>query len=125
MDDITSRIALFVGLAQILALFPGVSRAGATIMGGILAGMTRKSATEFSFFLAIPTMFAATLFDLAKNYFLLSFHNTGILAIGFVAAFFSAMLAVRWLIGFISSHDFKSFAYYRIVVGLAILLIFL
>lgn len=125
MDNITFKIALMVGLSQILALFPGVSRSGATIMGGILAGMSRKASTEFSFFLAIPTMFAATLFDLSKNYSLLTINNAGILAVGFVAAFFSALLAVRWLLGFISTHDFKPFAYYRMVAGIVLLYVFL
>ncbi|OGS24682.1 MAG: undecaprenyl-diphosphatase [Elusimicrobia bacterium RIFOXYB2_FULL_48_7] len=125
MEDITFTIALIVGFAQVLALFPGVSRAGATIMGGLLAGMSRKASTEFSFLLAIPVMFAATLFDLAKNYSLLTLHDTGILAIGFVTAFFSALLAIRWLIKFVSSHDFKLLAYYRIIIGCVVFSVFL
>ncbi|MBU0952655.1 MAG: undecaprenyl-diphosphate phosphatase [Elusimicrobia bacterium] len=117
MEDITFKIALAVGLAQVLALFPGVSRSGATIMGGLLAGMSRKASTEFSFFLAIPTMLAATLFDLAKSYSLLSFSDFQMLAIGFVFAFLSALWVITWLIKFVSTHDFKPFAYYRIVFG--------
>jgi len=117
MEDITFKIALAVGLAQVLALFPGVSRSGATIMGGLMAGMSRKASTEFSFFLAIPTMLAATVFDLAKSYSVLSFSDFQLLAVGFVFAFLSAMWVINWLIKFVSTHDFKPFAYYRIVFG--------
>lgn len=118
MDAITFRIALAVGVAQICALFPGVSRSGATIMGGLLAGMNRKTATEFSFFLAIPTMIAATLFDLLKNISALNAHDMGIFAVGFITAFISALWVIRWLIKFVSHHDFRAFAYYRIAFGM-------
>jgi undecaprenyl-diphosphatase len=120
-ESITYAGAFWVGVAQVLALFPGVSRSGATIMGGLLAGMDRKTATEFSFFLAIPTMFAATLFDLAKSHAMLSRGDAGILAAGFIAAFFSGLLVVTWLIRFVATHDFKPFAYYRIVFGIILL----
>lgn len=121
LEDITITAALAVGIAQVFALCPGVSRSGATIMGGLLAGMTRQASTEFSFFLAIPTMIAATMYDLSKSYSLLSSGDAQILLIGFAAAFISALWVVRWLIKFISNHDFKSFAYYRIIFGTALL----
>lgn len=121
VEDITYRMALAVGIAQIFALFPGVSRSGATIMGALLAGMTRKTAAEFSFFLAIPTMLAATMFDLVKSIDILSVSDLAMLGVGFVSAYFSALLVIRWFIRFISSHDFKPFAYYRIVLGFILL----
>ena len=117
IDQITYRVAFAIGIAQVFALFPGVSRSGATIMGGLLAGVSRKTSTEFSFFLAIPTMFAATIFDLTRNYTILSYSDFEMLSVGFIAAFLSALWAVKWLIKFISSHDFKPFAYYRIIFG--------
>jgi len=117
VEDITFKVALSIGIAQVLALFPGVSRSGATIMGGLLAGLSRKASTEFSFFLAIPTMLAATVFELAKNYKMLSFCDFEMLAAGFITAFLSALWVVNWLIKFVSRHDFKPFAYYRILFG--------
>jgi undecaprenyl-diphosphatase len=120
-DHVDLPTALAVGLAQITALFPGVSRSGATIMGGILAGMTRRAATEFSFFLAIPTMLAATMFDLLTHFSTLSKNDLEMLAIGFVSAFFSALWVVKWLLAFVSGHDFKPFAYYRILFGTILL----
>jgi undecaprenyl-diphosphatase len=114
--------ALKVGCAQCLALIPGTSRSGATIIGGLLFGLSRKAAAEFSFFLAIPVMFAATLYDVYKNRAILEFDDIGMFATGFVAAFFSALIAVRGLIRFISNHDFTVFAWYRIVFGCVILL---
>jgi undecaprenyl-diphosphatase len=99
-------------------MIPGVSRAGATIMGGLLLGLDRRAATEFSFFLAVPTMLAASVYDLYKNWDLLSADSFLVIAVGFVAAFLSALLVVRWLIGFVSRHGFGPFAWYRIVVGL-------
>jgi undecaprenyl-diphosphatase len=113
-----------VGIAQICALFPGVSRAGATIMGGLLAGMTRKASTEFSFFLAIPTMLAATFFDLYKSMSFVTVSDMQLIAVGFVAAFISALWVVRWLLKFVSHNDFKPFAYYRIIFGGILLGIF-
>ena len=117
MESLTYRMAFWVGIAQVLSLFPGVSRSGATIMGGLLAGMNRKASTEFAFFLAIPTMFAATLFDLAKSAGSLNSSDYGTLAVGFIAAFFSGIWVVRWLIRFVSNNNFKPFAYYRIIFG--------
>jgi undecaprenyl-diphosphatase len=123
VDVLSYKTALAIGCAQVLALFPGVSRSGATIMGGLVAGLDRKTATEFSFFLAIPTMFAATLFDLAKGMDSLHLEDAGLFAVGFITSFVSALVVIKAFIGFVSNHDFKSFAYYRIVFG-AIVLIF-
>ncbi|MEY4195820.1 MAG: hypothetical protein RLZZ226_2188 [Pseudomonadota bacterium] len=109
--------ALKIGLAQSLALFPGVSRAGATIMGGLLSGLSRSAATEFSFFLAIPTMFAATLYDLYKSRELLGADDLQWIGIGFVSAFLSASVVVRVLLSYVARHDFKLFAWYRVVLG--------
>ncbi len=122
VDDMDWKHALKVGCAQCLALIPGTSRSGATIIGGLLFGLSRKAAAEFSFFLAIPIMFAATFYDVYKNRAILEFNDIGMFAVGFVAAFFSALVAVRGLIRFISNHDFTVFAWYRIVFGCVILL---
>lgn len=120
IDQMGYREALWVGIAQVLALFPGVSRSAATIMGGRLAGMGRLAATEFSFFLAIPVMLAAFCFDLYASRELLSLADLPYFALGFGVSFASAMVAVRWLLGFIASHDFTWFGWYRIAAGLAI-----
>ncbi len=125
VDDLTWHVALKVGFAQSLALFPGVSRAGATIMGGLLSGMSRPVATEFSFFLAIPTMFAATFYDLYKNLDIMRPEDIELLATGFFAAFFSAWLVIRVLLAFVSRHSFKPFAWYRILFGSLVLVYFL
>jgi undecaprenyl-diphosphatase len=117
VDHLPALTAFQIGCAQVLAMIPGVSRAGATIMGAMLVKVDRAAATEFSFFLAIPTMFAATLYDLYKNRALLSFDDMQVIAIGFVVAFLSALVVVRSLIGFVSRHGFGPFAWYRIVVG--------
>ena len=98
-------------------MIPGVSRAGATIMGALMLGVSRPAATEFSFFLAIPTMFAASAYDLYKSRGELSFDNGAVIAIGFVVAFFAALIVVRWLVDFVSRHGFGVFAWYRIVLG--------
>lgn len=121
VDDMTPLDALKLGLAQACALIPGTSRSGATIIGGLLFGMSRKAATEFSFFLAIPTLFAATAYNLYKERALLNADDLGMWAVGFVAAFVSAFLCVRWLLRYISSHDFTMFAWYRIVFGIVVL----
>jgi undecaprenyl-diphosphatase len=105
-----------------MAMFPGVSRAGATIMGGLIFGLSRKAATEFSFFLAIPTMLAATAYDLYKNWALLDLGDLPVFAVGFVASFVAAMIAVKAFLGFVSNHTFVGFAWYRIVFGLVVLL---
>ena len=122
VDEITPLDALKLGLAQAVALIPGTSRSGATIIGGLFFGLSRQAATEFSFFLAIPTLFAATIYSLYKERALLNADDLAMWAVGFVAAFVSAFLCVRWLIRFISSHDFTPFAWYRIVFGIVVLL---
>lgn len=121
VDDITSIQALQIGFAQALALVPGVSRAGATILGGMVFGLNRKVATEFSFFLAIPIMFAATGFDLLKCWRLLNAEDLMVFAIGFITAFLSALIAVKFLIRFVQTHNFVPFAWYRIVFGVVVL----
>jgi undecaprenyl-diphosphatase len=115
------RTALYIGIFQCIAMIPGVSRSGATIMGALLLGVERRTAAEFSFFLAIPTMFAATVYDLYKNRAVLSFDNSLIIAVGFVLAFVSALFVVRTFIGFVGRHGFVPFAVYRIVVGAVML----
>jgi undecaprenyl-diphosphatase len=124
IDDMTPQQALKVGFAQSLALFPGVSRAGATILGGMLFGLDRKTATGFSFFLAIPIMFAATVLDVYKSWKFLSWDDASMFAVGFVTAFLSALVAIRFLLRFVATHDFKAFAWYRIVFGAIVLLYF-
>jgi undecaprenyl-diphosphatase len=121
VDELRWTDALKLGLAQAFALIPGTSRSGATIIGGLLFGLSRKAATEFSFFLAIPTLFAASAYQLYRERALLSFEDTGMWAIGFVSAFISAFLCVRWLLRYISHHDFTPFAWYRIAFGIAVL----
>ena len=113
--------ALKVGCAQALALVPGTSRSGATIIGGMLFGMSRKAATEFSFFLAIPTLFAACVYETVKNHHMLAAADLPAFGVGFVAAFISAFLCVRWLLRYVSHHDFTPFAWYRIAFGAVIL----
>lgn len=117
VDDLNWRRALAVGFAQALAMIPGTSRSGATIIGGLFLGLSRKAAAEFSFFLAIPTMFAATAYDLYKNWRLFDAGDIPLFAIGGVASFASALLAVRILIKFVSRHDYTLFAWYRITFG--------
>ena len=121
MDDISFKQALGIGFAQTLSLFPGVSRAGATIMGAMCFGLERKAATEFSFFLAIPTMFAATSYDLLKNISYLSANDLPIFAVGFFVSFFSALFVIRAFLGFITKHTFDTFAIYRIIFGAVVL----
>ncbi|QNA90638.1 undecaprenyl-diphosphate phosphatase [Massilia sp. Dwa41.01b] len=121
VDDMTIVDALKVGCAQAFALIPGTSRSGATIIGGMLFGLSRKAATEFSFFLAIPTLLAATVYSVYKERALLSSADLPMFGIGGLAAFVSAFLCVRWLLRYISSHDFTLFAWYRIVFGVIVL----
>ena len=122
VDDMTPLDALKLGFAQALALIPGTSRSGATIIGGLLFGLSRRAATEFSFFLAIPTLIVATFYKLYKERALLNADDLAMWAVGFVAAFVSAFLCVRWLLRFISSHDFTPFAWYRIAFGIVVVL---
>ncbi len=121
VDDLDVIDALKLGLAQALALIPGTSRSGATIVGGLLFGLSRKAATEFSFFLAIPTLLVATAYQLYKERALLNTDDLGMWAVGFIAAFVSAFFCVRWLLRYISTHDFTIFAWYRILFGVAII----
>jgi undecaprenyl-diphosphatase len=122
IDDMTPLDALKVGFAQAFALVPGTSRSGATIIGGMLFGLSRKAATEFSFFLAIPTLFAATIYSLYKDRALLSMADIPLFSIGTVSAFVSAFFCVRWLLRYISTHDFTVFAWYRIVFGIIVII---
>jgi len=125
VDDMRWGDAIKIGLAQSVALFPGTSRSGATIMGGMVFGLSRTAATEFSFFLAIPTMFAAVAYDLYKNAGHLHTEDMGMIAVGFVMAFISGLAAVRFLLRYVSSHSFVGFAWYRIVFGSLVLMYFL
>jgi len=113
--------ALKVGFAQCFALIPGTSRSGATIIGGMLFGLSRKAATEFSFFLAVPTLVAAGAYDFWKHRALFEADDVGMFAVGSAAAFASAFVVVRWLIRYVATHDFKPFAWYRIAFGVVIL----
>ena len=126
VEDLSMKDAIKVGFAQCAALIPGTSRSGATIIGGMLLGLPRQVATEFSFFLAIPVIVGATVYELYKLR-----HDTGlldmagfgpVLAVGFISAFISAFFCVKWLIGYVSHHNFKPFAWYRIAFGLLVIL---
>lgn len=121
MDDMTWKDALAVGFMQCLAMIPGTSRSGATIIGGLVLGLSRRAATEFSFFLAIPTIFGATVYDLWKARADLTFDNLPGLLLGTGVSFVSALLVVHWLLKFVSGHDFKGFGWYRIAFGALIL----
>ncbi|MCB1887335.1 MAG: undecaprenyl-diphosphate phosphatase [Rhodocyclaceae bacterium] len=121
VDSMRWPDALKVGFAQAMAMVPGVSRSGATIMGGLMFGLSRKAAAEFSFFLAIPTMLAATVYDVYKNRDLLSLDDVGVIAVGFVFSFLAAMVAVRAFVRYVSNHSFAPFAWYRIGFGLFVL----
>ena len=122
VDAIKPLNAFYVGLFQCIAMIPGVSRSGATIIGGILLGFSRKTATEFSFFLAIPTIAAASFYDLYKNAADLTADNLEIIFVGLLASFFSAILVVKWFINFVSRYNFVGFGVYRIIVGILVLL---
>lgn len=122
VDDMTPWDALKVGLVQCLAMVPGTSRSGATIIGGMLLGLSRKAATDFSFFLAIPTLIGAGVYSLYKERALLSAADLPLFGVGLVFSFVSAWLCVRWLLRYISTHSFVPFAYYRIAFGIVVLL---
>ena len=122
VDDMSALDALKVGCVQCLALIPGTSRSGATIIGGMLMGFSRKCATEFSFFLGIPTLIAAGAYSLLKQRQYLELADMPMFAVGLVFAFFSALVCIRWLIRYVSTHDFTVFAWYRIVFGGIVLL---
>ena len=113
--------ALKVGIAQCFALIPGTSRSGATIIGGMLFGLSRPAATEFSFFLAVPTLCAAGAWDLWKNRALFSADDLDMFAVGITVSFASAVVVIRWLIRYVATHDFRPFAWYRIAFGIAVL----
>jgi undecaprenyl-diphosphatase len=121
VDDIRWADALKIGFAQALALIPGTSRSGATIIGAMVFGLSRRAATEFSFFLAIPTLFAATGYEFVKNRHLLAGGDLSMVGVGFVTAFVSAFFVVRGLLRYVAHHDFVPFAWYRIAFGLVIL----
>lgn len=122
MDDLTYRDALKVGLCQCLALIPGTSRSGATIIGGMYFGLSRKASTEFSFFLAIPMISAASLYSLWSAREQLEWADAGILAVGFVTSFFATFIVMRALLKFISNHTYIAFAWYRIAFGIVVML---
>ena len=121
VDDMSWRDALKIGIAQTFALIPGTSRSGATIIGGLLTGLSRRAATEFSFFLAVPTLISAGAYDAWKNRALFDAADVPMFAVGMITSFVAAFLCVRWLLRFISTHDFTVFAWYRIVFGIAVL----
>lgn len=121
VETMPAGTAAKIGIVQCLAMIPGVSRSGATIMGGLLMGLDRKTATEYSFFLAVPTMIGATVYALYKERDNLSFDQSALIVIGFLVAFISALAVVKWLVGFVSRHGFAPFAWYRIIIGSAAL----
>jgi len=121
VDDMSMLDALKVGIAQVFALIPGTSRSGATIIGGMLFGLSRQVATEFTFFLAIPTLTIAGLYSLWKERALLAGSDLGMWIVGMLASFISAFLCVRWLLRYISTHTFVPFAWYRIAFGIVVL----
>ena len=122
VDDMRGRDALKVGLVQCLAMIPGTSRSGATIIGGMLLGLSRRAATDFSFFLAIPTLIGAGAYSLYKERALLSVADLPMFAVGLVFAFGSAWLCIRWLLRYVATHSFVPFAWYRIVFGALVLI---
>ncbi len=122
VDEMTSMDALKVGLVQCLALVPGTSRSGATIIGGMLLGLSRKAAMDFSFFLAMPTLIGAGVYSLYKERAVLSMADIPMFSVGLLFSFISAWICVRWLLRYISSHSFVPFAYYRIVFGVVVLI---
>ena len=125
LDRVTVRQALVIGIIQLAALVPGTSRSASSIVGGLLVGLDRPTATAFSFYLAIPTLGGATLYSLVKNLDTLQARGDLVaLAIGTLAAFITAAFAIRWMLGYVARHDFRVFAVYRIVAGLLILLVF-
>ncbi|MDX2028378.1 MAG: undecaprenyl-diphosphate phosphatase [Alphaproteobacteria bacterium] len=121
MDKFSLPLCFKIGLCQCLALIPGTSRSGATIMGAMLLGVDRKAATEFSFFLAIPTLLAAVLFDIYKNWSTITLDGAQLIVVGFLAAFISAMLVVKAVIAYVARHGFTPFALYRITLGVLML----
>jgi undecaprenyl-diphosphatase len=123
IDQVSWRDALLIGLAQCCSLIPGVSRAGATIIGGMLCGLSRAAATEFSFFLAVPTLIAAGGYDLVKHRDEFAAGDAAMLAVGLVVSFIAALICVRWLLRYVATHTFTPFAWYRIALGAVILIV--
>lgn len=123
-QEITYMQAFKIGCFQIIAMIPGVSRSAATIIGGLTQKLTRKNAAEFSFFLAVPTMFAASAYRLFKSHNHITNENLGILILGNIIAFFVAMLAIKSFVTYLTKHGFKIFGYYRIVIGLIIIILY-
>ncbi len=121
VDDMSPLDALKVGLVQCLAMIPGTSRSGSTIIGGMLMGLSRQAATDFSFFLAIPTLIGAGVYSLYKERALLSMADVPLFVVGLIFSFISAWLCVRWLLRYIASNSFVPFAWYRIVFGIIVL----
>ena len=125
LEDITFVTALFIGMFQVLSLIPGTSRSGATILGALILGCSRYVGSEFSFFMAIPVMFGASLLKMMKFGFALTGTEVLILLVGMVSAFVVSMLSIKFLMGYVKKHDFKVFGYYRIVLGIIVLAYFL
>ncbi len=125
VEEVSYKQAFMIGLFQSLAMVPGTSRSGATIIGGLLIGLRRKTATEFSFLLAVPTMLAATAYDILKNYHSFRLDDIQALGVGFFTAFIVALMIIRWFISFVKRHTFISFGIYRIIVGVVFLLVVL
>lgn len=121
IENFTPRLALGIGFIQCIAMIPGVSRSGATILGALLMGVTRRAAAEFSFFLAVPTLAGAAVYDLYKSRADISADGMGLIGIGFVAAFLGSLWVITWFVGFVSRHGFAPFAWYRIVAGTVLL----
>lgn len=124
VSGLTPGTALGIGLAQVLSLFPGVSRSGATIMGGYSLGLSRRAATEFSFFLAVPVMVAATMFDLLGSWNHLTRYDLPLFTVGFLVSFVSALVVIKAFLGFVSRRSFAPFAWYRIAIGIVLLVWF-
>jgi undecaprenyl-diphosphatase len=125
IENFTPRLALSIGLVQCVAMIPGVSRSGATILGALLMGVTRRAAAEFSFFLAVPTLTGAAVYDLYKNRDTLSWDGMELIAVGFVSAFLASLWVIRWFVAFVSRHGYAPFAWYRIVAGSVLLAVIL
>ena len=125
LDDITYTTALYIGLFQVLSIIPGTSRSGATIIGGLLIGLSRPNAAEFTFYLAIPTMLGASLLKLVKFGFVFSSIEIIVLLVGMLVSFLVSIAVIKFLMGYIKKHDFKVFGYYRIILGIIVLGYFL
>jgi len=123
-NSIKKSQALVIGLAQCMALIPGISRAASTIMGGVISGLDRRTATEFSFYLAIPIIFSASIFDMTINWDILSIEDIPIFIAGFIAAFFSARIVIKIFIKYVANHNFVAFGWYRIIIGIITLYYF-